>query len=136
MSTIWRDQTRSQGDGGERGREGPDGWLHGSGAYPHERCVRHRDTSFPSPGRLARRARFVVPWRAMMPTLSLLALLGFLWPSPAKPAASRATVADKGKVLDEGTFAITINGRRAGQESFEIVDMGKEIEIRTATTIA
>src|SRR5262249_15452876 len=42
------------------------------------------------------------------------------------------------KRLDAGTFAITIAGRRAGQEVFEIVDIGqgRSLEVRTRTTLA
>ena len=40
--------------------------------------------------------------------------------------------------VDGGTFAITVAGRRAGQELFEIVDVGqgRSLEIRTRTTLA
>jgi dienelactone hydrolase len=40
------------------------------------------------------------------------------------------------KVVDQGTFVITVGGRRAGQEAFSIVEVGKEREIRTTTVLA
>src|SRR4030095_13997486 len=42
------------------------------------------------------------------------------------------------KRVDAGTFAITIAGRRAGQELFEIIDIGQgsSLEMRTRTTLA
>ena len=40
------------------------------------------------------------------------------------------------KQVDAGTFAITVAGRRAGHETFEIVDVGLAMEVRTRSTIA
>src|SRR5690349_19857622 len=40
------------------------------------------------------------------------------------------------KTVDAGTFAITVGGRRAGRETFEIVQVGLSIEVRTRATIA
>jgi len=40
------------------------------------------------------------------------------------------------KKLDAGAFAITVAGRRAGRETFEIVDTGPALEVRTHATIA
>src|SRR5215468_8791813 len=40
------------------------------------------------------------------------------------------------KKVDEGTFAITVAGRRAGRETFEIVEVGLSTEVRTRATIA
>ena len=39
------------------------------------------------------------------------------------------------KKVDAGTFAITVNGRRAGRETFEIVQAGLSMEVRTHATI-
>ena len=38
--------------------------------------------------------------------------------------------------IDAGVFAITVAGRRAGRESFEIVDTGPALEVRTRATVA
>jgi dienelactone hydrolase len=38
--------------------------------------------------------------------------------------------------VDSGTFAITVAGRRAGHETFEIVDVGLITEVRTRSTLA
>jgi alpha-beta hydrolase superfamily lysophospholipase len=40
------------------------------------------------------------------------------------------------KKVDAGTFAITLGGRRAGRETFEIVQVGLSIEVRTRATIS
>jgi alpha-beta hydrolase superfamily lysophospholipase len=40
------------------------------------------------------------------------------------------------KKVDAGTFAITMGGRRAGRETFEIVQVGLSTEVRTRATIA
>jgi len=40
------------------------------------------------------------------------------------------------KKVDAGTFAITVGGRRAGRETFEILQVGLSLEVRTRTTIA
>jgi hypothetical protein len=40
------------------------------------------------------------------------------------------------KKVDVGTFAITVGGRRAGRETFEIVQVGLSMEVRTRATIA
>jgi alpha-beta hydrolase superfamily lysophospholipase len=40
------------------------------------------------------------------------------------------------KKVDAGTFAITVGGRRAGRETFEIVQVGLSIEVRTRATVA
>ena len=39
------------------------------------------------------------------------------------------------KKIDAGTFAITVGGRRAGRETFEIVQVGLSTEVRTRSTI-
>jgi hypothetical protein len=39
------------------------------------------------------------------------------------------------KKVDVGTFAITVGGRRAGRETFEIVQTGLSLEVRTRSTI-
>jgi len=39
------------------------------------------------------------------------------------------------KKVDAGTFAITVGGRRAGRETFEIVQTGLSLEVRTRSTI-
>jgi uncharacterized protein len=39
------------------------------------------------------------------------------------------------KKVDAGTFAITVGGRRAGRETFEIVQVGLSTEVRTRSTI-
>lgn len=39
------------------------------------------------------------------------------------------------KRVDAGSFAITVGGRRAGREVFEIVQMGLSMEVRTRATI-
>jgi dienelactone hydrolase len=39
------------------------------------------------------------------------------------------------KKVDAGTFAITVGGRRAGRETFEIVQAGLSMEVRTRSTI-
>jgi uncharacterized protein len=39
------------------------------------------------------------------------------------------------KVVDQGTFVVTVAGRRAGQEAFSIVEIGREREIRTTTVL-
>ena len=39
------------------------------------------------------------------------------------------------KRVDAGSFAITVGGRRAGREVFEIVQMGLSKEVRTRATI-
>jgi pimeloyl-ACP methyl ester carboxylesterase len=50
---------------------------------------------------------------------------------PPAPAPGRAE-----KKIDAGVFAITVAGRRAGRESFEIVETGGALEVRTRSTIA
>jgi alpha-beta hydrolase superfamily lysophospholipase len=40
------------------------------------------------------------------------------------------------KAVDSGTFSITVGGRRAGSETFQIVQVGRSLEIRTKTTVA
>jgi pimeloyl-ACP methyl ester carboxylesterase len=40
------------------------------------------------------------------------------------------------KTVDSGTFAITVAGRRAGSENFQIVQIGKALEVRTKTIVA
>jgi pimeloyl-ACP methyl ester carboxylesterase len=40
------------------------------------------------------------------------------------------------KTLDSGTFSITVAGKRAGSESFQIVQVGKALEVRTKTSVA
>jgi alpha-beta hydrolase superfamily lysophospholipase len=40
------------------------------------------------------------------------------------------------KKVDAGVFAITMGGRRAGRETFEIVQMGLSTEVRTRATLA
>ena len=40
------------------------------------------------------------------------------------------------KKIDAGVFAITVAGRRAGREAFEIVETGNSLEVRTRATIA
>jgi alpha-beta hydrolase superfamily lysophospholipase len=40
------------------------------------------------------------------------------------------------KKVDAGTFAITVAGRRAGREAFEIVQVGLSVEVRTRATLA
>jgi len=40
------------------------------------------------------------------------------------------------KKVDVGTFAITVGGRRAGRETFEVVQVGLSMEVRTRATIA
>src|SRR4029079_6174764 len=40
------------------------------------------------------------------------------------------------KKVDGGTFAITVGGRRAGRETFEVVQVGLSMEVRTRATIA
>jgi dienelactone hydrolase len=39
------------------------------------------------------------------------------------------------KKIDAGTFAITVGGRRAGRETFEIAQVGLSMEVRTRSTI-
>src|SRR4029079_8022132 len=39
------------------------------------------------------------------------------------------------KKVDAGTFAITVGGRRAGRETFEIGQTGLSLEVRTRSTI-
>src|SRR6187399_1146352 len=39
------------------------------------------------------------------------------------------------KTVDSGTFAITVAGRRAGSENFQIVQIGKALEVRTKTIV-
>ena len=46
-----------------------------------------------------------------------------------RPSVSRE------KRVDAGSFAITVGGRRAGREVFEIVQMGLSMEVRTRATI-
>jgi hypothetical protein len=40
--------------------------------------------------------------------------------------------------VDSGTFAVTIAGKRAGQEIFEIIDvgLGSSLDVRTRSTLA
>src|SRR5262245_45190058 len=40
------------------------------------------------------------------------------------------------KRVDAGTFAVTVGGRRAGSETFEIVQVGLSMEVRTRSTLA
>lgn len=40
------------------------------------------------------------------------------------------------RTVDAGTFAITVGGQRAGRETFEIVQVGLSMEVRTRATIA
>jgi hypothetical protein len=54
----------------------------------------------------------LVAWRGML-----------LFPAEEKP-------------VDSGTFSITVAGRRAGSETFQIVQIGRSLEVRTKTTIA
>jgi dienelactone hydrolase len=49
------------------------------------------------------------------------------WGLPPQPPA---------KVVEEGTFAITIGGRRAGSEKFSLVDVGPNRELRSTTIFA
>jgi pimeloyl-ACP methyl ester carboxylesterase len=49
------------------------------------------------------------------------------------PAQAPARVEKK---VDAGVFSITVAGRRAGRESFEIVEAGHSLEVRTRATIA
>ena len=40
------------------------------------------------------------------------------------------------KIIDQGTFVVTVRGRRAGEERFSILEIGAENEIRTRSRIA
>jgi dienelactone hydrolase len=40
------------------------------------------------------------------------------------------------KIIDQGTFVVTVRGRRAGEERFSILEIGTENEIRTKSRIA
>ena len=52
------------------------------------------------------------------------------------PGGSHASpTAPAEKKLDAGVFTITVAGRRAGRETFEIVDTGPTLEVRTHATI-
>ncbi len=66
---------------------------------------------------------------ALVATVPLVVISGGSQP----PTSARASTETK---LDSGVFAITVAGRRAGRETFEIVDTGPALEVRTYATIA
>lgn len=70
----------------------------------------------------------VIP-AAILVTVPLAVLAGGgRAPAPAAPRAE--------KKIDAGVFAITVAGRRAGRETFEIVESGQSLEVRTRASIA
>ncbi len=66
---------------------------------------------------------------ALVVVVPLVAISGGSRVAADAPAAAE-------KKIDDGVFAITVAGRRAGRESFEIVDTGPALEVRTRATIA
>jgi dienelactone hydrolase len=58
--------------------------------------------------------------------------------SPHAHAARKArpAPAPADKVVDEGTFVVTVGGKRAGQEFFQVVDVAGGHEIRTRSHVA
>jgi dienelactone hydrolase len=66
----------------------------------------------------------------MTPGLSVVAFLGLAWGGAPLP------VAQPQKLVDQGTFVVTVRGRRAGEERFSILEIGTETEIRTKSRIA
>src|SRR4029078_6486893 len=61
--------------------------------------------------------------------LSLLGVIPLAWGAPVQSAPPQ-------KMIDEGTFVVTVRGRRAGEERFSILEIGTESEIRTKSRLA
>ena len=65
----------------------------------------------------------------------ILAAMWFTAPAAgADRPARKAAPAEK--VVDEGTFVVTVAGKRAGQEFFQVLDVGGGHEIRTQSQVA
>lgn len=71
----------------------------------------------------------------MTPIISSLAGLALFSLLGARPGPQSRAVSPE-RIVDVGTLAVTVAGRRAGMESFQIVGAGEGFEIRTATRVA
>jgi pimeloyl-ACP methyl ester carboxylesterase len=69
-------------------------------------------------------------------SLSVLAPLALLGAVPLTWLGAPPPQAHPQKIIDEGTFVVTVRGRRAGEERFSILEIGTENEIRTKSRIA